>query len=394
MSGLLNKKYLLVIDHIMTGGAERILVDYYHHLESKGAKPFVFVLSGHEGQSPWTEGLRVVYGTSGDEDNLFRKGLQQMKLYLSLSRMAYQIKPDVIFSFLEKSNLLTMLLQVNAVKVVTVHNVLSIQYTKVKSNIVRNILYAMIRWAYNKCPRVIAVSGQVRDDLVTVFSVTPSHISVINNYVNRNVVRKMSHEKFTDFNFEDNCRYLMTVGRFSDQKAQWKLVKAFSVCIKRGMNKTKLLLMGNGLYGEQLKQLAIDLGIANYVTFLPFNVNPYKYMSKADLFVLSSNFEGFPIVLAEASSLRIPFVGSNKALPQEMFDDQRVWKQATVDIQSRECDFSTSIHADEVELSRLMEKGLTDNNFRKMILEHTLDWEKVNNKENQFYLYDKISECN
>ena len=61
-------KIVLVIDRIMTGGAERILVDYYHYLEANGHEPYVFALSGNRSQSKWTDGLRVIYGASGDED--------------------------------------------------------------------------------------------------------------------------------------------------------------------------------------------------------------------------------------------------------------------------------------------------------------------------------------
>ena len=60
------------------------------------------------------------------------------------------------------------------------------------------------------------------------------------------------------------------------------------------------------------------MGVYSRTIFLPFNLNPYKYMAHADLFVLSSIFEGFPIVLAEVSSLRIPFVEfSRKAIPEK-----------------------------------------------------------------------------
>ena len=131
---------LLIIDHIATGGAERILIDYYHYLEKNRHKIYVFVLSGHEGQSDWTKGLNVVYGTNSDEDNLIKKSIQQAHLFFELKRFVKSIQPDVIFSFLEKSNLLNSLIKTTAVKVMSVHNVLSIQYTKIKSNTVKKIL--------------------------------------------------------------------------------------------------------------------------------------------------------------------------------------------------------------------------------------------------------------
>lgn len=384
-------KYILVVDHIATGGAERILIDYYHFLREEGHIPYIFVLSGHKGQSKWTEGLDVIYGTDNDEDNLLKKTVQQLNLFLKLKKNVDRIRPDVIFSFLEKSNLLTIVLPAEATKVVSVHNVLSIQYKKVKSKIVRKVLYGMIRWAYNKCPNVIAVSKQVKDDLIESFKISPTHICVINNYVDRKGIQHKAQEQIDNFEFDPSVKYIMNIGRFSDQKAQWKLLKAFSLYLKdTNANDTELVLMGNGDYTEALKMLAADLKIENKTIFLPFNVNPYKYMAHAHLFVLSSIYEGFPIVLAEVSSLRIPFLGTRKAIPEEMFDEKSIWEQCIFDSMTFEKDFTIAIHEDEKALALLIQKGVNDKGFRKMILQHTMCWEQNNDKNHQFRMYDEL----
>lgn len=384
-------KYILVIDHIATGGAERILIDYYHHLVNDGNTVQVFVLSGHKGQSAWTESLNIVYGSGTDWDNLLRKTVQQIGLYFKLQKIVKDEKPDVIFSFLEKSNLLTSLVKGSAVKVMTVHNVLSIQYNKVKSIAIRKVLYAIIRRMYNRCPNVVAVSIQVKDDLVSSFGVNERDVKVINNYVDRREIKRKATEKVTNFNFLSNVKYVMNIGRFSDQKAQWKLLKAFSLYMnEENKENVHLILMGHGEYVDRLKQLASDLGISSKTTFLPFNVNPYKYMRHAHLFVLSSIYEGFPIVLAEASSLRIPFVGTRKAVPEEMFDDKEFWEECIFDSTTLTADFSTKIHEDERCLAALLKKGVEDDTFRNKILEHTAKWESNNDKLTQFRMYDRL----
>ena len=386
-------KYILVIDHIATGGAERILVDYCHHLIGKGHSVLVFVLSGHRGQSTWTEGLDIVYGSDADEDNLLKKTAQQIGLYFKLQKIVKDEKPNVIFSFLEKSNLLTSLVKGSAVKVMTVHNVLSIQYDKVKSTAIRKVLYTMIRQMYNRCQNVVAVSKQVKDDLILSFGVNGRNIKVINNYVDRNWIRHEAAEKVTNFNFSQSIRYVMNIGRFSDQKAQWKLMKAFSLYLKTcaDNNKVHLVLIGRGEYENNLRQLADDLNITNNVTILPFTPNPYKYMAHASLFVLSSIFEGFPIVLAEASSLRVPFVGSRKAIPEEMFDGSELWRNCVYDTSSPECDFTTTIHDDERKLAELIRKGLDNQEFCDAILRSTAKWESKNDKATQFEIYDNLA---
>ena len=383
--------YILIIDHIATGGAERILIDYYHYLEGKGHKPYVFVLSGHKGQSRWTDGLNVVYGADSDEDNLIRKSIQQIKLFFKLKRLVKKVSPDVMFSFLEKSNLLTSLIKTKAVKVMTVHNVLSIQYTKVRSDKVRTILYGMIRRMYNGCPNVVAVSKQVKDDLTTSFGVREQNVHVINNYVDRVGIRMKSEEAVDDYVFSDDVKYIMNVGRFSDQKAQWKLLKAFSLYAKNSKENVHLVLMGQGEYVDNLKGLAENLGIEDKTTFLPFSINPYKYMRHASLFVLSSIFEGFPIVLAEVSSLRIPFVGTRKAIPEEMFDNRDVWEDCIFDSTTLKADFTNEIHEDEERLAELLGKGIEACDFRQRILTHTSGWEANNDKLTQFEMYDKFA---
>ena len=369
-------KYLLVVDHIGTGGAERILVDYHDYLIKQGHQVKVFCLSGRKGQSKLDIGLEVVYGASYDVDNLLGKSWQQVMLFRKLRIVVSQFSPDVIFSFLEKSNLLVSLA--------------GIQYTKVKSGMVRKVLYAMIRWMYNKCPNVVSVSKQVKDDLVASFGVYAKNIHVINNYVDKKDICRKAKDDIDNYAFDPTVRYVMNVGRFSDQKAQWKLLKAFSLYLKTTKDRVKLVLMGQGEYTDKLKKLADDLQISGQVDFLPFNSNPYKYMAHAHLFVLSSIFEGFPIVLAEVSSLRIPFVGTRKAIPEEMFDEKSIWEECIFDSTSLQADFTIDIHDDERMLAKLIQKGMEDKAFREMILSHTLSWENKNNKIVQFEEYDKL----
>ncbi len=384
-------KYILVIDHIATGGAERILIDYYHYLKAKNNSVKVFVLSGNKSQSKWVKDIDVVYGSKGDEDNIIKKTYQQISLYFKLKKIVIKEKPDVIFSFLEKSNLLTITIPTKAKKIVSVHNVLSVQYTKIKSDKIRNLTYKMIKWAYNRCPNVIAVSKQVKDDLIYSFGVNEHNIHVINNYVDRRDIHEKSQQTINDFEFRNDKKYVMNVGRFSDQKAQWKLIKAFSIFLSESKrDDVDLVLMGNGDYKEDLSNLAVKLGIKNKVHILPFKINPYKYMAKADLFVLSSIFEGFPIVLAEVSSLRIPFVGTDKAVPEEMFDNYEFWKQCIFKSSTLKSDFTEEIHADEQQLAKLIQKGLDDVKFRNDILIHTKEWECNNKKSIQFDKYEQL----
>lgn len=379
-------KYILVIDHIKSGGAERILLDYYTHLVHSGTGVKIFVITGKRDDTKWIEGIDVTYGSYDDVDNVLLKTCQQFIAYRKFRNLVRGFDPDVIFSFLEKSNLLTSLVPSKAVKVMTVHNVLSIQYTKIHNDLMRKMVYGMIRLAYNHCSHVIAVSKQVKDDLISSFKVKRENIEIVNNYVDRWEIAKKAEEPIDNYLFEPDKKYILNVGRFSDQKAQWKLLKAYSLICKKH-KESRLVLIGNGDNLKSLKKLSDELDIDRQVSFLPFSLNPYKYMAKADLFVLSSIFEGFPIVLAEVSSLRIPFVGSRKAIPEEMFKDKSKWEEYIFECENIH-DVSSAIRKDEVELAKLLERGLYDPAYCQCLLEQTSAWESHNDKEHQFNEYD------
>jgi N-acetylgalactosamine-N,N'-diacetylbacillosaminyl-diphospho-undecaprenol 4-alpha-N-acetylgalactosaminyltransferase len=358
-------KYLLVIDQIKQGGAERILVDFDAYLKQLGHKVKVFAMSGKKEDSPWTESLDVTYGCSSSDDSFGGKLLQFITIYKTFRNLVSSYNPDGIYSSLEKSNFLTSLVNVNCKKIMSVHNVLSIQYLKIKNSIVRSLWYSIIKYVYNRCDKVVAVSNQVSEDLISNFGVRKDQIQVVNNYVDGDSILSKSCEIVENFTFEKDLFYIFNIGRFSNQKAHWRLLKAFSYILTQHINKdVRLIVMGNGEYETQMHKLAEDLNLSNKVCFLPFDKNPFKYLRNADMFVLSSNFEGFPVVLAEATSLGIPFVGTRKSMPEEMFYDKEVYEQCVCKVEDVKENFTPEIAADDIALGNVMLKMINDDSFR------------------------------
>lgn len=384
-------KIIFVIDHIKSGGAEHILLEYCKHLYNSNHQICIFCLNGHPMQSAWHTKIPIVYGAQDDENNLFIKFIRQTRFHYKLNKLVKEINPDVVFSFLEKSNLQTVLLRTKARKILTVHNVISEQYKKIRNKIIRNVLYKIIHLMYNiEGVRIISVSLQVKEDLINSFHINPSNIVVVNNRVNKQEIDKLAQDHIEDFSFDENTKYIMNCGRFTAQKAQWVLLKSFAILLEKYQNPIELLLVGEGEYRNNLEKLAKDLSISQYVHVLPFKANPYKYIKRINLFVLSSIYEGFPIVLAEASSLRIPFVGTRQSIPKEMFEDDSFWRESTVELHHNDVDFSTTTHQDERDFSLLLLRGISDKEFRLKILQQTQLWEDKNLIEYQFSEYDKF----
>ena len=288
------------------------------------------------------------------------------RIYKKFNLLVSSFNPDAIYSSLEKSNFLTSLARIDGKKVMSVHNLLSIQYLKITNILVRFLWCKIIKFVYNRCDKVVAVSGQVADDLIENFGVENSQIQVVNNYVDADTILLKSNESVDDFTFDKNLFYIFNIGRFSNQKAHWRMLKSFSYLLSRQPNKdVRLVLMGNGEYEQKMRKLAEDLDIVNFVHFLPFNKNPYKYLKNADMFVLSSNYEGFPIVLAESTSLRIPFVGTRKSVPIEMFEDKNLYSKCVCEV----CDvcenFTSEITNDDISLGNVMLEMINNDSMRE-----------------------------
>ncbi|MCW3798764.1 glycosyltransferase [Sphingomonas sp. BN140010] len=104
---------------------------------------------------------------------------------------------------------------------------------------------------------------------------------------------------------------LLAVGRLSDQKGFDVLIKAHALALKHGAPAHQVSIAGEGPALAELSGLAAELGVSKSVSFLGFVQNPQTLMSQADLFVLPSRWEGFPLALCEAVLLGVPVIASD-----------------------------------------------------------------------------------
>lgn len=104
-----------------------------------------------------------------------------------------------------------------------------------------------------------------------------------------------------------SAKTFVTVGRLSPEKNHARLIRAFAI-VHREDPDTRLVIIGEGPLVDELKQLAVSLGVAAAVEFTGRLRNPYAIMSACGCFVMSSDYEGQPIVILEARVLGLPLV--------------------------------------------------------------------------------------
>jgi glycosyltransferase involved in cell wall biosynthesis len=122
---------------------------------------------------------------------------------------------------------------------------------------------------------------------------------------------------------------ILSVGRLTSQKDFCTLIKAFAKV--RQTNPSRLLILGDGEDRSALETLVDQLGLREDVSLPGFVANPYPYMTRADVFVLSSRWEGLPGVLIEALYCGAPLVSTDcPSGPREILADGKYGKLVPV----------------------------------------------------------------
>lgn len=103
---------------------------------------------------------------------------------------------------------------------------------------------------------------------------------------------------------------LLNVGRLAEQKDHLTLIKAFSI-LKQTHPNAVLFILGTGALQSMLEKYIKEHDLSSFVFLMGFEPNPYKWMAKCDVLILSSLFEGFGNVLVEAMALGKTVVSTN-----------------------------------------------------------------------------------
>ena len=170
-----------------------------------------------------------------------------------------------------------------------------------------------MRQLYPLAAGVIAVSEGVRQDTIAITDLPPERVHVIRNPVITARLAEQAAEPVPHEWLEDKTLpVVMGMGRLTAQKDFPTLLRAFASI--QSEHPSRLILLGEGPNPgdrERHEALARELGVGERVLFPGFQKNPYAWLARADLFVLSSAWEGSPNALTEALALGIPSVSTD-----------------------------------------------------------------------------------
>jgi N-acetylgalactosamine-N,N'-diacetylbacillosaminyl-diphospho-undecaprenol 4-alpha-N-acetylgalactosaminyltransferase len=299
-------RIVFVINSLTGGGAERAMVNLLAFARDELAPHDVrLVLLDRE-----TEQHEVdpsVHKTTLDARHRLLPSL--MQLYDALRRL----RPDVTVSFLTRSNcaniVASILLRRPCIISERVHT--SSHFGNRLSSLGSRL---MVRLLYPRADHVIAVSGNVKQDLIDNFGVPAGRISVIGNGISTDTIARRSCEAPA---IELPEEFIVAAGRLVPTKNFTLLVEAYH----RSGLPHPLVILGEGPERARLAAQIDEFGLGKRVLLPGYVANPYPVIKRARMFVSSSNAEGFPNALVEAMALGCPVVATDcEAGPAEILD--------------------------------------------------------------------------
>lgn len=152
---------------------------------------------------------------------------------------------------------------------------------------------------FHNFKNAIFVSNEAMNDVIPILEKLPKNYLVINNLIDYQQIEKLSKEKI-NIDFSKNKIIFAFVGRLEEEsKRVSRLIKAFNLAIKHNSN-LELWIIGDGKDKNEYLKLTNDLNLIENIKFIGKTTNPYAYIKNADCIILTSDYEGFPVVYYEA----------------------------------------------------------------------------------------------
>lgn len=321
------KKILIRIGSLRHGGAEKVLVTFLKNL-SPDKYEVDLLLNLYSGKyltevPNWVNVMYLNYGemiTTNRPKDIPKKAYRVVYQRLlkkypkilykrKLANKQYDIEFAAIHGFMDE--ILNSPLK-SSKKLMWIHNDLTQVEGYTKDKIRRFFNYDKVMVISKKIQETfedLAVSPEEKSKIVRIY-----------NPLDTQEILTKAEGDIEQYHFEDSIPSFISVGTVFPQKGFDRLLKVHKKLLDEGLMH-QLLIVGDGYDFENIKKLKSDLKLDNTATMLGFTDNPYPYFKKADFYILSSRYEGFPTVLFEAMTLKKNIIATDVSGVREMLND-------------------------------------------------------------------------
>jgi len=310
-------KVIILLPNLCGGGAERVYVYLANDWLLRGIA-VEFILMERKGE------LLPLLGAGITVTELYSENIRS--LILPLASHLKKTKPDVILASmwsLTSAAVISWVLSGKAGRLFLCdHEHLTRSYLT-RHRVSASFLKNTIRFTYPLADGIIAVSQGVKEDLCALGKLPEKMVRVIYNPAATGVspdrVSIDVGNKLWGEGFKHN---ILAVGRLSEEKDYNTLIRAFAL-LPEALN-AKLVILGDGPLREELHKFVTQLGLVEKISFPGFVRDTYPMYRSADLFVLSSLWEGFGNVIVEALECGVPVVSTRcPGGPAEILENGR-----------------------------------------------------------------------
>ncbi len=308
------KKILMLIDVIESGGAENILLNIARYLKEKGN--YITIIPNYKIKSEYLyklDGLNYKNLDIEKKYNLIGKIYTWFSYLIKILEHTKKDKYDIIFSFLERSNIANIIVGFfrDSKVIISVRNNLTHQYGN-RNFLERFIVKNAITFFYNRTSKIITLSNAIKKDLIKNFNIKENILETIYNPYDIKVIEEKAKEDIEprENKLFNNHDIIINIGRLTEQKGQIYLIRSFKYVIEKLPN-ARLVILGEGELRRILEEEIEKLNLQNYIILLGFKKNPYKYLARSKLFVFSSLWEGFGNSIVEALICKTPVISTN-----------------------------------------------------------------------------------
>lgn len=311
-------KVLFFISSLEGGGAERVMVSLLGNIEGSRIDP-VLILLYPATESPYRkylpEKIRVIV-VERNSDSFFAK----IRQFMSFLRCVRRERPQILLSMLTHNNIMALCagiflrIRVIVCEHITLGEVIK---TGEGSRMLGLPVAPMVSIFYGFADRVIAVSEGIKRNLIDEFRIPAGKIRVVYNPIDCDSITELSTIPPEHPFFKGREPVVIGAGRLVTQKRFDILIKAFGSVLKE--MDARLIILGEGPERDALQKLVRDRGMEDNVSLAGFRENPYQFLSRAAVFVLSSGFEGLPMVILEAMACGAPVISTDcRSGPREI----------------------------------------------------------------------------
>lgn len=280
-------KILFVITGLGMGGAEHVVINLADELVRLGHQVKIAYLTGEVMVSPNNSDIEIIPLEMNNSKDF-------AKAYLKLRRIVKRFKPDVVHSHMFHADIISRLVRLT----LNIPKVISTAHSSNEGGKLRMLTY---RITDNLADAFINVSKEAVEGFVSKGVVKPGRMVAITNGINTDKFKfdNSDRQRLRSHFCNNNEKIILAVGRFNAAKDYPNLLNAVAL-LKERRQDFKVLIVGDGSLKEELLLLVKKLEITEFIEFLGIRRDIPALMSASDIFVLSSAWEGFGLVVAEA----------------------------------------------------------------------------------------------